>query len=192
MSETATLRCFYALPVPTAARPALLAAQSRLRTASEGSPLRPRFSVEAQLHVTLKFLGDVPREAIPDFMRLATERAAALAPIEAFWARSIAFGGPRRARAIVAALEDVGGALTRLAESLETAVLTLGVPRETRRYRPHVTLARLRQPGDVRLWLAQATPESVRMVFDELRLYASERTPDGGVYTVLESVRFGG
>jgi 2'-5' RNA ligase len=93
---------------------------------------------------------------------------------------------------VVAELADPGGRVTELARRISEASEKLGVSLEERAFRPHVTLARLRRPTDVRDWLAHATLEGVTLRFDELRLYESVLHPQGSRYSVLGRAEFAG
>ncbi|HEX6767541.1 MAG TPA: 2'-5' RNA ligase family protein, partial [Polyangiaceae bacterium] len=62
----------------------------------------------------------------------------------------------------------------------------------TRPFRPHVTLARLKRPSDVRDLLEGVTLDPISIPFDELRLYRSLHDPAGGRYSVLARAEFRG
>jgi 2'-5' RNA ligase len=189
MSEL--VRVFFALPLRDADKPTLLDVLGKLRQAAEGSRLRPRFVVPEQLHVTLKFLGSVEPDKIEILRAVGARCAAEHARFDLCFQQVIAFGGPRRARTIVAALAHQGSSLALLAQAIDDAVAPLGIARETREFRPHVTLARIKRPGDARKLLEQARLEPSPASFPELRLYQSVQTPSGAVYTALDTWSFG-
>lgn len=176
-------RLFFALPLPEAALEAIAGAQHRAR--STASPLAPRWTRPEQMHVTLKFLGEQPGEALPRLRAALAARARAAGPIEATVARVAAFGG-QRARILVAQVESRGGALAQLAAGLESDAAELGVERETRPFVAHVTLARFRHPGDARAVIAAAELEPTALRFTDACLYRSELTPSGSRYAVIE------
>jgi 2'-5' RNA ligase len=183
------LRLFHALPLPEPALEPLLDAQARARPVA--GHLGPRFTSREQLHVTLKFLGSLPAEQVPRLHAITATRARAASPFEATAARVTAFGG-RRARVLVVELETASPVLLELARGLEDDVAELGVPRETRAFRPHVTLARFKQPGDARAVIEAAKLEPFTLSCGELRLYRSELGPNGSRYSVLSAVPLGG
>jgi 2'-5' RNA ligase len=182
------LLAFLGLPVPEAAKPPLIEAISRMRSAAHGSRLAARWQPDHKLHSTLKFLGWVDAERLPELWAMAVERARGVVAIPAELAEVTAFGSVRRARVIVASVADPTGSLYRLASALEAGAETLGFEREAREYRPHVTLARLQIPGNVGPWLEAAALAPARVEFDTLSLYRSDLSSEGGVYTVLESL----
>lgn len=184
------LRAFYALPVPDGPRRAFADAQERMRRANDSGRLPVRFTRAEQLHVTLKFLGDIDEELIPELSAIAARRAREHGPLTLSCTGIDAFGGPRRARALVVAFAR-SPELAQLASAIENDAAALGVPEEERAFRPHVTLARIKRPGDARRLLEAARLEPSEVVLDELRLYQSELTNDGGVYTVLATAKLG-
>jgi RNA 2',3'-cyclic 3'-phosphodiesterase len=182
------LRAFFGLPLPDAAKPQLAAAIARMQEAARGSRLAPRWQPAHKLHTTLKFLGWADPERLPELWAMALDCAKELRAIQAELGPVIAFGRPRRARAVVAAVSDPGGIVTRLAATLEAGSALYGFEPESREYRPHVTLARLKVPGNVASWLEAAALEPARVIYDQLCLYRSDLSLEGGVYTVLESL----
>jgi 2'-5' RNA ligase len=118
------------------------------------------------------------------------EANARVSPLTARFTTLGAFSSPKRARVVVAELADPEGRIAALARAVALEAEKLGVPLEARAFRPHVTLARLKRPSDVREWLAHATLEPLRVVFDEFCLYQSLLDPAGGRYSVLARAEF--
>jgi 2'-5' RNA ligase len=141
------MRLFVAIVPPPEALAELAETVAGLRLA------RPelRWTVPADWHLTLAFLGEVAERVRPE---LATrlERAASRHSVQDL---AVAGGGafPRPARAsVVWAGIRSGRELAPLAASLAAGARRAGAPPpdEGRRYRPHLTLARCREPADVR------------------------------------------
>ncbi|HPU50200.1 MAG TPA: RNA 2',3'-cyclic phosphodiesterase [Burkholderiaceae bacterium] len=128
--EPLTARLFLALWPDEPVRQALLACRDAWQWARHAGPVPPR-----HLHLTLHFLGEVPRARLPD---LIAGLSVAVAPFEvtlgplAVWPNGVAVWEP-------SVCPDV---LTQLHQQLGQALMRLGVPLEDRPYRPHVTLAR--------------------------------------------------
>jgi RNA 2',3'-cyclic 3'-phosphodiesterase len=180
------VRAFFALPLPEAAKPVMTGAIQRMQEAARGSRLGPRWQPAHKLHVTLKFLGWVEPERLPELWTMGVACARGLPAIRAELGAANAFGRTRRARVVVAGVTDPGASLIRLADELEAGAAALGFEPEERAFRPHVTLARLKMPGNVAAWLEAAAIEPLPVLFDELCLYRSDLSSEGGVYTVLE------
>lgn len=129
------IRCFVAVDLPHEMREPIGRLQGRIAT--DGLRLvRPEL-----VHVTLKFLGDVPEARIEEIVRaLRTVRA------EPFQARVRGMGAfpGRTIRVVWLGLE---GDFEQLYERIEEALSPLGFEREVRGFSPHVTLGRVGRPG---------------------------------------------
>ena len=170
------MRLFVALRPPPAIREALL-------QLARGSVDRARWQNDAQLHLTLAFLGDVAeREA--ELLHDALG-AIAFAPFDLALASVGRF--ERQAGGALYAAVAPSEMLSDLASRVAHAVRRAGLAVERRRFVPHVTIARMsRQSGSSEAWLAAnrnftAPPWSVR----DFRLYASQLHPDGARYDEL-------
>ena len=135
------MRAFVALRLDADAEAAIDAVAREVAKRANAKP-----TLKDDLHVTLKFLGDVDRDSVARPVFEAAARAIARVP------KALTFdaltGFPHARRATVAVLEatHVPDPLVALAREVDDAAAALGVPAETRPYRPHVTLARLKPP----------------------------------------------
>jgi 2'-5' RNA ligase len=169
-------RLFVALRPPAAVRDALSATQGGV----EGA----RWQDDDQLHLTLRFLGEVdPRTADELVDRLARVRASE-------FSLRVAGVGHFERRGRVAALWAAVARDERLAAlqcEIEHAARRIGLPPEPRKFVPHVTLARLGRSGaGAGEWLARhgdltAPPWPV----SRFLLYESSPSPGGSRYTPL-------
>jgi RNA 2',3'-cyclic 3'-phosphodiesterase len=136
-------RLFVALRPPPGIRSALTGAMSGLPGA--------RWQDDEQLHVTLRFIGEVDRPMAEDVaMTLATVRHPALTlAVESVGA----FDRRGRAHSLWAGIRPREG-IAALHRKIDAAMVRLGLPPEGRAYLPHVTLARLnRSAAPVEPWL---------------------------------------
>jgi len=170
----------------------LLPDDVRQRLATEIERLRPHATdvawvVPANLHVTLKFLGQLDEARVPaiaDALRAACARHAAFE----LAVRGLgAFPSPTRPRVLWAGLEGDAGALGALAERVETACGALGMSRETRPFAAHVTLGRVREPRrQPALAEALALPADFgRLRVEQVSLMRSQLSPRGARYSEL-------
>ncbi len=171
------MRLFVALPMPEA----VTAPLARLA----GSAPVGRAVGEANMHLTLAFLGEVSRAELPALHAALAEPHHAPFPVT--FHDLTALGG-RQARVLALMATGPEALHTCLTNSLRQAGLTL--PR--RRYRPHVTLLRLpRQMGAEReqklaRFLASVGQVKVAPVkATHFALYASHLHPDGATYETL-------
>ncbi len=110
----------------------------------------PRWNEPARWHLTLLFLGAVPRELITGLADAVTPAVAAAPPIRLRLAGGGRFGSLRRPQVAWAGVDGDVGPLAELAERLVAAARALDLPVEERPFRPHLTLGRWRprQPAD--------------------------------------------
>lgn len=115
-----------------------------------------RWTVSEQLHLTVAFLAEVPDRKLDDLAE-RLERAAKRRT--AFQTRIVgggAFPNVVRARVLWAGLDlDEHGSteLTRLANGCRAAAARSGIEVDGARFKPHLTVARVRQPHDVTRWV---------------------------------------
>jgi 2'-5' RNA ligase len=174
------LRLFAALELPPVVTRALVAFRDAAADPDVWRPLPAE-----SMHVTLAFMG--PRD--PD----AVEPASAALRAAAGSAPRLAIAGalllpPRRARVLCAALEDPDGELAALQSRVSDGLAAAGLyTPETRPFRAHVTVARLR-PGASAARKAAAEPEPVAFTATTVTLFASRLHPRGARYEALARV----
>ena len=134
------VRAFVAVDLPEDVERVLGAAAQSLRDAGiEG--LR---SVRTEgIHLTLKFLGDVPGSQVGDIARALSEAAAGHQKFEVSTGDFGAFPNTRRPQVLWAGVAGRVEPLMRLQADVDAALAALGFPAETRPFHPHLTLARL-------------------------------------------------
>ena len=103
-----------------------------------------------QMHLTLKFLGDVPDTETPDICRVVDEVAASFEPFEITCRRAGAFPNIQDPRTLWIGIEDGAEELQRLQAEIENAMKAkLGYGKEQRGFHPHLTIGRVKRelPG---------------------------------------------
>jgi len=142
---TLSLRTFVAIRVP--ATPELTALGERLGTL--GSAIRP-VRLE-NLHITLKFLGETPRDRLAAIEDAVSRVAGRCGPF-GLRMRGVSHMPQRRPRVVVAGFEPSQDTdlLGSMVQELEAALSAIGFPAEQRPFNPHSTLARIRSrpPSD--------------------------------------------
>jgi 2'-5' RNA ligase len=115
-----------------------------------------RWTPPEHLHVTLAFLDAVPERLLDDLVDHLGQAAARRTTFETRLSGGGAFPSVADARILWTGLElDAAGRteLDRLATGARTAASRAGTRVDGRRFRPHVTVARLRAPRDVVTWV---------------------------------------
>jgi RNA 2',3'-cyclic 3'-phosphodiesterase len=170
------LRLFVALDPPESARLSL----ARLCNGVPGAKWVP----PEQFHLTLRFIGEVDESTFADISdALAT---ISVAPFS-LRLRGVGHFPPRGAPRVLWAGVDDGAPTMRLHTKIETRLQRLGLAPDSRKFAPHVTLARLKNAhlGKVRNFLAQhALFASETFVVPEFHLYSSRLGASDAVHHV--------
>lgn len=137
-----------------------------------------------QMHITLKFLGEVPECSIPKITE-ALQRVKG-APFQLTAARVSTFGK----RVIKAEVTDQGSCAS-LARQIDEYLLPLGFSKETRPFSPHITLARIKEytPDLAAKTDTLCGSEFGTCTIDKILLKQSTLTSKGSIYTTLSQVR---
>jgi 2'-5' RNA ligase len=188
------MRLFVALEMPPSVTAAAQEVQRQLKRAgAEVRWVRPE-----NLHLTLKFLGEVePAQA--GEVGAAVAGACAGCPPLALTAQGCgAFPSPQRPQVIWLGLVGEVERLARLAADLEAACQPLGFAPEERAFRPHLTLGRLRRgrPGDKGPGTRPLTQALVHLAAWRGPAFRAQRvacmqstlTPQGPIYKPLREV----
>ena len=155
-------------------------------------PVRPDV-----LHVTLKFLGEIAAGRVEEIVGSLRQTASAWDPFELVF-RGIGQMPIRHPRVIFADLADPDHHVPLVAgpvADIEEAMVGLGFDAESRPFRPHLTLARIRShPGaeldEIRLAYEEVVLAEVRC--DHFELIRSELAPGGARYTTLATLPLSG
>jgi len=182
------MRLFLALSISAEAREVLSALLAEFRRADPNT----RWVHPASLHVTLKFIGHVATEKLPNIEQ-SLARVPAPRPFDLEFRGLGFFPNDRRPAVLwvdIAAPPEVAALATRIDE----AVSGCGMARETRPFAPHLTLARFKAP---RLSEALQTKAShykdrsfAKQSVADFHLMESKLKSSGAEYTTLRTFPF--
>ena len=171
-------RLFVAIRPPDRIRDALLDVMGGISGA--------RWQTDAQIHLTLRFIGEVDRHRAGDVHAALgsihhPRFEIAMSGLGMFDRRGL----PETVWAGVAPHER----LRTLHKKVDQAIARVGIEPDQRAYIPHITLARLkRSSGSVRNLLEQSGGlTSPVFTVDRFTLFESKLTPEGAVYTIVET-----
>ncbi len=185
------MRCFVAVELDTALRRQLLAVLRRLPR-ERGV----RWCGEHQLHVTLKFLGDVADRDTPDICKAVAAAAERVEPFVITLGPLGCFPNTRNPRVLWCGIDDPDEGCARWLATADPLLSNLGLPPETRPLRPHITLGRSRGPDGSRIIqrvLADPpVPDAVTMSVEHVVLFESVLSPRGARYTPRLTAPLGG
>lgn len=180
------LRVFCAVELPDELRSRVTERARRLR--SEFPDVRASWEKPEKLHITLKFLGDIETAHVEALSSAAARAAASLEPFELTIEEPGTFPPHGQPRVLWLGIVDPSGRLALMQRALETECAAVGFTRESRAFKPHLTLARVRSPQGARELAAahRETPfEPQRFEVSELVVMRSELGPGGSRYTPL-------
>jgi len=180
------MRLFFALVPPRPIR-------ERLHLAM-GGLIGARWQSDAQLHATMRFIGDADRHQA-EALCMALERMR----LPAISARLDGYGWFARQRRVDQLWAGLSprAPLAELHARLDRLCVMQGWPPEGRRFVPHVTLARFGRgaaPDEAAVagFVADRAPlDSPAFAFDQLHLMHSDLTHAGSHYTTIGAFRFG-
>jgi len=141
------------------------------------------------LHITLKFLGDISLNGLPELTRALTETVTPMEPFELEFGGCGAFPDLRSPKTLWIGCTNGAKKLEQLAQAVEESVVSLGYSRENRRFSPHLTIGRIKKqanPLEVsKLFESNASQDFGTTLIDEVVLYSSELTRQGPIYEDL-------
>ncbi len=187
------MRLFVALEIPSAVRDNLAALIMDLRAlAPQTHGTGPRWVHAENLHVTLKFIGEVSAGKLdPIRGALVGVRSDQRVALEF---RSLGFFPNEKHPRVLWAGIQASPNLKPLAASIEDALEKLAIPRERRPFEPHLTLARFeppRLPDKLRAAIVEGTARDFgSLQTHEFHLIESKLKPSGAEYTTLQSFPF--
>ncbi len=184
------LRAFIAVEIPAEIQQNVYKQTAAFRRGIESLV---RWVPAHNMHLTLKFLGDVSPNNVEFLVQMLRNEAALVPAFDIHLAGLGSFPNLRRPRVIYVGIR-APAALDALQRGIEAAARRLGYESEERPFSAHLTLGRLRQNATaVEQQQIRRALESTQVdVFgtarvDSLHLYKSDLNPGGSIYTRLHS-----
>jgi len=186
------VRVFFAIDLPAATKKKLSNFIGLIKKKSK--PHAIRWVKEENLHITLQFLAEVKNDDLPHLINTVREE------IEGKVKKmSLAFGAlrlfpnPYRPRVIVLDL-DPPEVLAELAARIGAGIIRAHYSIDTRPFRGHLTLGRIKQPQglDLNFLNEFSAPSIESLPLQEVTLFRSQPQPEGSMYSILEKITFAG
>ncbi len=164
----------------------------RLIKQLKGQVADVRWSRPEQLHLTLKFVGEVDNRELPQLCDRVRAACFELPPFSLELKGLGAFPQNKPPRVLWVGVEEGTDELRALAERLDEQLAGLGIPRETRQFTPHLTLGRVGRNADVEQLRTAieklANQVTLRCEVDEVVLMASIKQQAETVYEPIDTV----
>ena len=144
------------------------------------------------IHLTMKFFGNMDQANVAIVSDVLARVAKESAPIGIAVGGTGVFPRPSRPQVLWIGIDDRTGALAKLQKRVEDECAREGFPKEDRAFRPHLTIARIRNSHNAN-HLSEAHLKlefaSVEVILNELVFFRSELSPKGSKYTPISRSR---
>ena len=184
-------RIFAAVELSTSVRDRIQQHIEQLRAAVP--ECHPSWSRVENIHLTVKFFGDVEESKIAQIANAASRAVMNFSSFQILINDTGAFPKPSQPRVLWIGVEDPTNQLLRLQSEFETECAREGFTKEERAFRPHLTIARIRKPEGARK-LADVNNnlgfEVMDLQVNELVVFRSELSSKGSTYTALSCHKF--
>jgi 2'-5' RNA ligase len=185
-------RLFIAIPIPEPVRDEIIRVQQALQ------PLAPRGAIRwarpDQIHLTLRFLGDVPAARLEALKEAIGAVCRAVRPLQ-LRAEGIGFfPNDHSPRVIWVGINEAEGLLVDLQRRIETAARSFTAESSPETFVGHATLGRCKsfRPSDLEKLLARVRVSQGRTFGEwtapEVEIIRSRLSPAGALYTVLAAL----
>jgi RNA 2',3'-cyclic 3'-phosphodiesterase len=186
-----TLRAFIAIELPEKVRSALHLVQEQLK--------EYRFKVTwtrlENIHLTLKFLGDIKREKVEPVVRIIEQAAHDSSPMTLCSQAVGFFPGVKHPRVLWTGISGQTDTLADFQGKIDKGLFDLGFQKDKKSFTGHLTLGRIKGGGSPELFIdimkkfRNITTDT--FIVDFVNLYQSRLMPSGPIYTKLFSVALG-
>lgn len=184
------IRLFIGLPVEKQVQKELGEITSFLRTKGGNVKwIKPKL-----IHLTLRFLGDTDESLVGDLSKVIDRVAAETQTVSTVVNSLGGFPNLNRPRVIWAGLSGDTDVLIEMAAEAERSARELGFKAESNRFKPHLTIGRVRDPrplGTLPDYIKSFEMRPLELSFDRLILYKSTLTPEGPIYEHLHVANLG-
>jgi 2'-5' RNA ligase len=187
------IRSFIAIELPPEVKLALARIQEKLKAAGS-APVR--WVDAANIHLTLKFLGDIDTEITGRITSALEEAARGIKPFDIEVSGLGMFPNLKRVQVVWVGLTGEMEKLGQLQKRIEDNLIPLGFPAEARAFTPHLTIARVRDYAgpEERQCLGQLIEKAgfntqYTIIVDSVQLMRSQLTREGPVYSRISMVK---
>jgi 2'-5' RNA ligase len=178
----AIIRTFVCIEIPQSIKARIEKLQSELRRPSaQISWVKP-----ANIHLTLKFLGDVEQSKILQVNTAVNRATDSFSPFQITAGNTGCFPSPRNPSVLWIGIAPVAGDLQRLRDALEEELARQGFEHDNKKFNPHLTIARIRDSRNT----AEVADAFLTSGFayesfqaSEVIVMRSQLSPQGSIYT---------
>ncbi len=182
------IRSFVAIPIPDFAKDIITSLQARFLPLNIDAKWVPA----SNIHLTLKFFGEISQDLVPGIAGHIRSLAANFSPFSLQLHQAGVFPNFNRPRVVWVGVAGSGmDVLESLHSQINKELQSLGIPQESRKFSPHLTLGRLKSTQgnqELRKIINDSSGlASKPFEVESISLYKSQLRPQGAIYTVLET-----
>jgi 2'-5' RNA ligase len=184
------IRAFIAIKISVDIQEKLLGIQKKLKQSDAHiSWVNPE-----NIHLTIQFLGNIEEDQVPQIVSELRKSVTVVSPFQLQVGYAGAFPNLRYPRVVwIGVTDDEDDSLKTLQEDISARLRTLGFKQEEGRFKPHLTLGRVRSQKNksnlvraieaiVNIWVGEISVDAIYLIKSELK-------PTGAEYTDLEEVK---
>lgn len=180
------IRCFVAIELPRVLRAQI----AHLIEEFEKGDYPVRWVSEENLHLTLKFLGEIPTKLVEDVVKRLETIGEELTPFSLSLKGVGGFPTHRSPRVIWLGVGEGEAQLREIQRRVEEALFEIGCKPEDRRFHPHLTIGRTKGKADFEA-IFKTQYHSKEFKVDSLTLFKSTLTPSGPIYEPIKRFPLG-
>jgi RNA 2',3'-cyclic 3'-phosphodiesterase len=186
-----TKRLFFAISLPDTIKEIINTQEKELIKSGSGI----KWVNQENLHITLKFLGEVPLAKIDSLKKIIDQNFNSQKTFKASLVNIGAFPSIDSPQIIWAGFNTENNILAQLVEKLETELSGLGFKKEVRKFQTHATIGRARSKQNMtslieRIRTINEDHKRYDFQIDNLTLFESKLSPKGPKYSILHQARF--
>jgi 2'-5' RNA ligase len=193
VNDEKSIRAFLAVDPPQEVLNEIVRIQDRLKKVVQGDI---RWVRSGGIHLTLKFFGNISESDSTNISRVIKNNIVNIKPFTLNTRRVGAFPDVKRPRVLWLGMDGDTDILISLQRGIDGGLQDCGFKKEDRPFRPHLTLARIKEPKGL-IGLAKIIEKSEdytagSFIVGGLNLFKSNLTSQGAVYTKLAYFQFAG
>ena len=181
------IRIFIALELPEIVKREILEIQRRLVI----KDAKIKWVSKENTHLTLKFLGGVEESLMPDIYEAMDGSSKSFNSFQLKLTDAGLFPNRGRPKIIWAGVGGHTSKLESLADNCDSAMHRIGFKRENRKFKPHVTIGRIRRlsvPEDLSRRMKELEVDPIEFEAAKINIIKSDLTSGGAVHTILNSI----
>jgi 2'-5' RNA ligase len=144
------------------------------------------------LHITLKFLGDMPLNDLPQLISTVTQSIQQIDSFDLVLHGIGVFPNWESSKTIWIGCREGSDGLKQLAENINKGLIPLGFPVESRRFSPHLSIGRVKKASQESSLVSMLTEQQDRLFgscsVSEVQIFSSELTRKGPIYDELAAI----